>query len=181
MSPWGITDLSIWIMRQGVQLLYSGYRHPQTQGKVERMHGALQRAIRRREADPTDQRWLDTFRHEYNHVRPHAGIGMETPATRWTPSLRRFDANPREWEYPKSAVVRTLGGDGQLGWRGKRWEISRALRRQTVGIEVIGQRALVYFCNAPIRELDLISNRALPLPVDLLSRSSSLRSPLKPS
>ena len=176
MSPWGITDLSVWIMRQGVQLLYSGYRHPQTQGKVERMHGALQRAIRRRRADPDDQRWLDSFCYEYNHVRPHAGIGMETPATRWTPSLRRFDACPRKWEYPKSALVKTLGGDGQLSWRGKRWEISCALRRQTVGIEVIEQRAIVYFCNAPIREPDLVSNTALPLPIDLLSRSSSLRS-----
>jgi transposase InsO family protein len=181
MSPWGITDLSVWIMRQGVQLLYSGFRHPQTQGKVERMHGALQRAVRRREADPTDQAWLDAFRREYNYVRPHAGIGMETPATRWTPSLRRFDATPHEWEYPKSAVVRTLGVEGQLSWRGKRWEVSRALRRQTVGIEVMDQRAIVYFCNAPIRELDLFAQTALPLPVDLLSRSSTLRLPEKPS
>jgi len=182
MSPWGITELSVWIMQQGVRLLYSGYRHPQTQGKVERMHGALQRAIRRRsEADPTNQQWLDAFRHEYNHVRPHAGIGMETPAQRWTPSSRPFDATPREWEYPKSAVVRTLGGEGQLSWGGRRWDVSRALQRQTVGIEVMGARAVVYFCNAPVRELDLIAKTALPLPIDLLSRTSSLRSPKKPS
>src|SRR5579871_3165173 len=119
MNPWGITDLSVWILRQGVQLLHSGFRHPQTQGKVERMHGALQRAVRRRAADPTDQGWLDSFRHEYNHVRPHAGIGMQTPATRWMPSSRPFQACPREWEYPQSAVVQTLGGDGQLWWRGR--------------------------------------------------------------
>ena len=30
------------------QLHWSGFRHPQTQGKVERFHGSLQRALRRR-------------------------------------------------------------------------------------------------------------------------------------
>ena len=33
------------LMKQGIRLHWSGYRHPQTQGKVERFHGALQRAL----------------------------------------------------------------------------------------------------------------------------------------
>src|SRR5205809_996268 len=45
-SPWGLTEVAVWIMRQGVRLMFSGIRHPQTQGKVERMHGALQQAAR---------------------------------------------------------------------------------------------------------------------------------------
>jgi transposase InsO family protein len=32
----GATYLSLWLMRQGIALLFSGIRHPQTQGKVER-------------------------------------------------------------------------------------------------------------------------------------------------
>jgi transposase InsO family protein len=44
-SPWGITELAVWIMRQGIPLAFSGIRHPQTQGKVEAMHGALQQAV----------------------------------------------------------------------------------------------------------------------------------------
>jgi transposase InsO family protein len=167
-SPWGITELTIWILQQGVRLLYSGFRHPQTQGKVERMHGALQRAVRRRHANPEDQRWLDAFRHEYNHVRPHAAIGMTTPATRWSPSARRYQPVPREWDYPQAAEVKRLGHDGQLLWRGRRWEISNALRRQRVGIEVLDQRAIVYFCNAPVRELDMRAKVARPIPVDIL-------------
>src|SRR3569832_745476 len=35
-SPWGLTELSIWIMRQGIRVIHSGIRQPQTQGKVER-------------------------------------------------------------------------------------------------------------------------------------------------
>jgi len=32
-SPWGWTELSVWMMRQGIRILLSGYRHPQTQGR----------------------------------------------------------------------------------------------------------------------------------------------------
>ena len=31
-------------MKQGLRLHLSGIRHPQTQGKVERFHGALEKA-----------------------------------------------------------------------------------------------------------------------------------------
>src|SRR5579871_6515376 len=54
-TPWwnaanltGWTELTVWMMRQGIHIAFSGFRHPQTQGKVERMHGALQRAASKR-------------------------------------------------------------------------------------------------------------------------------------
>ena len=40
----GSTQLSLWLMRQGIALHFSGIRHPQTQGKVERFHGSMERA-----------------------------------------------------------------------------------------------------------------------------------------
>jgi transposase InsO family protein len=166
-SPWGLTEVAVWIMRQGVRLMFSGIRHPQTQGKVERMHSALQRAARKRRADFFDQTWLDTFRHEYNHIRPHASLGMATPASRWRPSSRVFQSAPPEWNYPPSMQVVRLAGEGQLGWAGRRWEISNALRRQTVGLELIGNRAIVYFCRTPLRELDRTTGASYPIPVDV--------------
>ena len=162
-SPWGLTELSIWIMRLGIRLTLSGIGHPQTQGKVERMHGALERAVRKRQANLEDQSWLDGFREEYNHVRPHEALQMATPASVWKPSLRAFPEVLPEWQYPDHALCLRLGGDGQLSWRGRRWEISNALRRQVVGIEQVGDRAVVYFCRTPMRELDLQAGTASPL------------------
>jgi len=50
-------------------------------GKVERFHGELERALHARNAPRADpQAWLDRFRWEHNHVRPHEALGMDTPA-----------------------------------------------------------------------------------------------------
>ncbi len=97
-SPHGFTRLSLWLMKQGISLHWGRIRHPQTQGKVERFHGELQRAIERRRPTAQDmQRWLDEYRWEHNHVRPHEALGMETPASRWSPSQRAYDPNPPAW------------------------------------------------------------------------------------
>lgn len=165
-SPWGWTELSVWIMRQGIRIYLSGVGHPQTQGKVERMHGNLHAAIRKRRADADQQNWLDEFRQEYNHVRPHEALAMETPASRWKPSLRPFCKEPAVWEYPASQMPIQLNHQGQMRWEGRRWDVSRALQNQTVGLEVTGHRALIYFCNTPVQEIDIPASKTIALPVD---------------
>lgn len=167
-SPWGLTELTVWMMRQGVRLVLSGISHPQTQGKVERMHGALQRAVRQRNANPEDPQWLETFRHEYNYIRPHQALAMATPSSRWHPSSRPFQPEPPEWVYPPAMEVVRLHGQGQLFWNKRRWEVSAALRRQRVGIERIADRAIVYFCNTPIREFHLPTGTSFSIPVDVI-------------
>ena len=174
-TPWwngasstGWTELTVWIMRQGIRIAFSGFRHPQTQGKVERMHGALQRAASKRRHQFEDQRWLDEFRHEYNHLRPHAALGMRTPASRWQPSARSFQADPPDWNYGDDIEPLCLSSQGQMQWRGQRWEISRALRNQRVGLQRIENRVLIYFCNTVVREIDLRTGRSLAIPRELI-------------
>jgi hypothetical protein len=115
----GWTQLSVWLMKQGVRLYFSGVRHPQTQGKVERFHGTLEMARRRRGLPEMAlrQRWLDDFRHEYNHLRPHEALAMKTPASMWQPSRRRYDPTPSPWQYPEGQQHRQLARSpvGPLG------------------------------------------------------------------
>jgi len=168
-TPWwnmkaaaGWTWLTVWIMRQGIQLHFSGYRHPQTQGKVERFHGTLSAAMQRRGIPARAQRqiWLDEFRHEYNHQRPHEALAMKTPATVWQRSARRYVAQPPAWEYEVGAEVCPLSTVGQLQLQGRRWEISRALAGEWVRIERLDGRVLVYYCRSLVRELDLVTQRS---------------------
>jgi transposase InsO family protein len=157
-APTGATWLTVWLMKQGIQLHWSGYRHPQTQGKVERFHGALQRAWQLRGGWEEDrQAWLDTYRWEHNHVRPHEALGMKTPASVWKRSERRYDPRPPLWEYAPGSKVLKLDGRGKMDAYGGRWGISRALCGEKVQLERVGQRVLVYYCRTLIRELDLES------------------------
>jgi transposase InsO family protein len=160
-APTGATWLTVWLMRQGIELHWSGYRHPQTQGKVERFHGSLQRAQWRRGVpDEQRQQWLDEYRHEYNQVRPHEALGMQTPASRWRKSARRYDPNPPQWQYPEGATVAKVGSQGQIWAERRRWEISYALAGQWVQLVRVEERVLVYHCRTVIRELDLASQRS---------------------
>jgi transposase InsO family protein len=155
-APSGATYLTVWLMKQGIKLHWSGYRHPQTQGKVERFHGALERALRARGAPRKEpQAWLDAYRWEHNHVRPHEALGMQTPASVWRKSERGYDPHPPRWEYPAGAKVLKVSSQGKLDAYGARWKIAKALRGEWVQLEQVEHRVLVYYCRTLVRELDL--------------------------
>jgi transposase InsO family protein len=154
-APSGYTRLSLWLMRQGIRLHWSGIRHPQTQGKIERFHGSLQRALTRRGFPRQSmQAWLDAYRWEHNHVRPHEALHMQTPASLWRPSLRRYDPQPPHWEYPPGSWVLKVDSQGKLDVKGRAWKISKALAGEWVHLVTVGQRCMVFYCATLIRELD---------------------------
>jgi transposase InsO family protein len=167
-TPWwnwqsfsGRTHLSLWMMRQGIRLCWSGIRHPQTQGKVERFHGSLQRALDLRGlSGPDPQAWLDAYREEHNHVRPHQALDMQTPATRWQPSSRRYQPNPPPWQYPEGAWTLKVDSQGTLDIHRKQWRIGKNLAGERVLIQPVGQRILVYYCNTVVREIDPAMQRS---------------------
>jgi len=163
-SPWwnmqseaGWTWLTVWLMKQGIRLYMSGYRHPQTQGKVERMHGSLEAAmVKRGKPEGADwQPWLDAFRQEYNHVRPHEALGMDVPAQHWQPSSRGFEPEPSAWDYPDPANVRKVRQNGGISLQSRIYFVGRALIGESVQLQWVEDRILVYFCNTIVREFDL--------------------------
>jgi transposase InsO family protein len=154
-APSGQTQLSLWLMRQGIRLHWSGIRHPQTQGKVERFHGSLQRALERRGLPREQpQAWLDAYRWEHNHIRPHEALGMQTPATVWRPSLRRYDPHPPRWEYPAGSWVLKLDCHGLLDIQNRKWKVSKALAGERVQVVRVEDRMMVFYCTTLLRELD---------------------------
>lgn len=168
-TPWwnmkafsGATWLTLWLMKQGIRLYFSGYQHPQTQGKVERFHGAMAAALKRRGYPSKKQRqpWLDEFKYEYNHLRPHEALEMQTPATVWRKSERRYEPNPQRWEYEQGSEVVKVAPEGHIRVNGHRWEISRALAGEWVQLIRVEKRILVYYCRSLVRELDQLSHRS---------------------
>jgi transposase InsO family protein len=157
----GSTQLSLWLMRQGIRLCFSGVRHPQTQGKVERLHGSLERALNHRGVPQEDhQLWLDAFRYEHNYIRPHEALDMQTPASRWQPSPRPYNPNPPVWEYPEGAWTLKIDSHGTIDIHDQSYRIAKSLIGERVHVVCAEQRYLIYYCNTLIRELEPATSRS---------------------
>jgi transposase InsO family protein len=164
-TPWfsttnghGLTWLSVWLIKQGITLKFSGIRHPQTHGKVERFHRTLKERTRHRGLPETlDEwrRWAPEFIQEYNYERPHEALGMKTPGEVYTHNnLRPYQENPREWEYT-GGEVRRLNTQGSLYYRGRRYFVCEALANERVRTDELDDLLVVTFRETTVREINL--------------------------
>jgi len=161
----GLTWLSVWIMKQDIELIYSGIRHPQTQGKVERFHRTLADAVRHKgkpDSLPEWQNFLNRFRESYNSERPHEALGMAVPESRYNPSNRQYRPHPRDWEYPVGVTVKKLNSQGMLEYSGRRYFVCEALSGERVSIERITNKLLIRFRSQIVREIHLEKNKTWP-------------------
>jgi hypothetical protein len=157
-SGHGLTWLSVWLITQGIRLRYSGVHHPQTQGKVERLHRTLKERTQHRGTPSTLSewsRWAQEFQHEYNCERPHAALDMKTPQELYTEeNLRPYQEQPRPWDY-QGGEVRRLDNQGGLHKYGNWFFICEALAKQWVRVDEFDNKLTVTFRHLTIREIDL--------------------------
>jgi transposase InsO family protein len=88
--------------RLGIAAKNSRPYHPQTCGKVERLHQTLKRYLARQVAAKTLaelQGQLDAFAHYYNTIRPHRALGGRTPLQAYS---ARVKARPASQEAPEA-------------------------------------------------------------------------------
>jgi transposase InsO family protein len=168
-TPWcngqgyrGWSKLTVWLMNQDIALHFSGLRHPQTQGKVERFHGSMVAALLRRGTPHGEHRqtWLDQFRHEHNHIRPHEALQMKTPAQLWQKSGRSYQLRPAQWIYPAGTEVAEVDRSGSIRIDGRRWFLTQTLVDQPVGVTTVGPRFLVHYRRTLIAEIDPLQSRS---------------------
>jgi transposase InsO family protein len=164
--PWGnaraahaLTTLGVWLRRLGVGVVHGRPRHPQTQGKVERLNGTLTVDVlaRGRFADlAAAQTAFDGWRATYNEERPHEALALATPLSRYVPSSRDFPETLPEVAYAPDDEVRKVDAAGQISWRGRSWKLSVALAGQPVGVRptLVDGVVEVRFCQQFVRTLD---------------------------
>src|SRR5207253_7821110 len=78
----GRVALELELESRGIEVKHSTPYHPQTCGKVERLHQTLRRYLRKQPAPSSLaelQTQLDGFRDYYNQIRPHRALGRRTP------------------------------------------------------------------------------------------------------
>ena len=118
----GVSWFEARLIRLGIGTSHGRPYHPQTQGKVERLHETFEREVWpyvRRDAiehfDEDVNRWR---REVYNPIRPHESLGDQPPLSRFRPSPRRRPERLPEVTYPEGSELRRVRGSGHVLWRG---------------------------------------------------------------
>jgi hypothetical protein len=112
-------------------------RHPQTQGKVERLHGTIEAEMllgAHFAGLAAFVRAVAGFRHVYNGERPHCALGLDTPLSHYRPSERRFRESLPAIRYGPDDQVRIVSQLGKINFRGQVFKISKAFSRQPVAL-----------------------------------------------
>lgn len=152
----GLSELSVWWLRLGIEPRYIPPSSPQDNGRHERMHRTLKAQTSKPAAETAaeQQTRFDRFRAHYNDERPHEALGQVTPARRWQPSARLLPGRLDDPWYDADHEVRRVHAPGIVKWQGERIYVGEALAGELVGVAALEAGVhIVRFCG---RELGVI-------------------------
>ena len=162
----GLSRLSIWWIKLGIQPERIDKGEPQQNGRHERMHRTLKSDTTKPPGnDMTDQqKKFDWFHAEYNQIRPHESLGQKPPAKIYNKSPRLYTENPPAPEYDTSCAVRSIRSSGEIKFGNKLYFISELLTKERVGLEEIADGIwCIYYSFQPIGILNLLRQKVEPL------------------
>lgn len=168
-SPWGddiesrYTLLTSWLLRLGISISHGRPYHPQTQGKDERLHRTLKDELITRNTFSTLERTqilFDKWRYEYNFIRPHEALQMDTPASRYVPSSRPFPSTLPPIIYEAQDFVRRTDERGRFRFLGHRYRLGKAFVHHEIALRPTVQDGVfdVYYCKQKVTRISLLEN-----------------------
>jgi len=160
----GLSRLSVWWLRLGINLERIKPGHPQQNGRHERLHLTLKKEATK---PPSynflqQQHRFDDFVEVYNTERPHQALGGRYPAELYTPSARAYrDPDPPEYPLHDRTVRVTQCGRICIGKR--KINLSIVFAGQFVGIREVADRIwLVSFLDFDLGYFDEAAARVEP-------------------
>ena len=161
----GLSRLAVWWIKLGIVPERIEAGHPEQNGRHERMHRTLKLELRPAEDWRGQQRELDRFRQEYNEVRPHEALRMQTPASVYEPSPRVYPRKLPEVEYPDTMLVRTIQSHGHFRWKKHDIFLSEVLWGERVGLLPFDDGCYtVYFAHMPVALFEERTRKTYRLP-----------------
>jgi len=138
-APLGISRLSLWWAKLGIQHQRIQPAHPQQNARHERMHRTLKAETTRPPAQTfaAQQQRFDAWRAEYNQERPHQGIGLVCPATLYQASQRSMPSRLPSPQYAAQCAVRRVGENGTIRFKGRQVFLSVVLIKEQVALEEV--------------------------------------------
>ena len=162
----GLSRLAVWWIKLGIVPERIAAGHPEQNGRHERMHRTLKQEVAQPPAANRrkQQQALERFRQEYNQVRPHEALQMNTPAAVYEPSERKFPARVSAPEYPQGMLVRSVRRRGHFRWKHRDVFLSEVLWGERVGLLPVDERWFtIYFAPYPIARFDSQELKVKPL------------------
>lgn len=134
----GLSKLSVWWMRCGIEIERIRPGNPQENGRHERLHLTLKQDLLK---NPTknllsQQEIFESFSDYYNNERPHEALKNETPSSIYKKSTRPYTRKLKDVDYKGCDSVRVVALNGKisLGRESVSVHISEALIKQPIGI-----------------------------------------------
>jgi transposase InsO family protein len=132
----GLSALSIWWMKLGIQLERSRPGCPQDNGRHERMH----RTLKEETTTPPktiaeQQRAFDQFRQCFNNERPHEALDQKTPSQFYVISRKAYSGELKSPEYDGNKKVHHVNEDGRISFKGKHITLGKFLAKEPIGVE----------------------------------------------
>ena len=156
-APKTISWFDSQLIRLGIHPTHGRPYHPQTQGKVERFHGTLEREILpyvRRDTLLHFAADLEQWRGDvYNPLRPHEALGDRPPLSHFRPSPRPRPPKLPEVVYPSGSTLRRVSSNGFIRWYYYRIQTGLGLARQWVRVEDRGHEVAVFYAWKEIRTI----------------------------
>jgi len=153
----GLSALSVWWLKLGIEPRYIRPASPQDNGRHERMHRTLKAQTSRPPAASAleQQARFDRFREHYNRERPHEALDQVPPAAYWRPPTRTLPARLDDPWYDAEHQVRRVRSSGTIKWQGEEVFIGEALAGELIGLaEHDNGCAIARFCGRDLGVID---------------------------
>ncbi len=137
----GLSKLSVWWLRLGIQIERIQPGHPEQNGRHERMHLTLKKEATQPASFNCLQQQgrFDDFLEVYNNQRPHQALNGNYPGEVYTPSARRYEP-PQEPEYPFHDRTARVTQCGRICIKQRKINLSTVFAGQTVGIKEVADK-----------------------------------------
>jgi len=162
----GLSKLSVWWLRLGINIERIKPGHPEQNGRHERMHLTLKNEATRPASFNflQQQERFDRFIRVYNNERPHQALNGVYPGDVYTPSARAYRP-PDAPEYPFHDRTIRVTRCGRICIAKRKISLSTVFAGQMVGIrEVADEIWLVSFMGYDLGFIDKEKGRVEPAP-----------------
>ncbi len=152
-----LTKLSVKLIKAGVTPEWIRPGHPEENGRHERFHLTLKQEV----ASPPKKtlvlqiQAMQKFHDEYNFLRPHEALNMETPGSCYHNSPRVWNGIFRSPEYDtREMLVRKVQANGIITIMGENLFIGEALIGEHIGLKPTHNDEFdVYYSNISLGKL----------------------------